>query len=277
MQETFITKSTKIDLKDVDLTGKTQKQLAELARSALGESMHLARRSVESAWCAGRFLTCARKNAKHGTWRKWLDDQGIDKNMAARVMQIFSEYEMSQLGTFETVTAALRAIPRQHHIEEKTSDPEVKITIQEGNNVYDVDRETVEVTPREAVDITTGEIKEWNPTDRKPTAEQQLRAHEDGGAWGGIYFSGTETQDLTARDLKKNSGVPIEPRKPQAKTMPRNMRYNAEKNCIEVMESLGLTDYVVISARDFWRVVNGYPVQSVGRDQIIYQKGEVIR
>ena len=270
MQETFITKSTKIDLKDVDLTGKTQKQLAELARSALGESMHLARRSVESAWCAGRFLTCARKNAKHGTWRKWLDDQGIDKNMAARVMQIFSEYEMSQVGTFETVTAALRAIPRQHQIEEKTSDPEVKITIQDGENVYDVNGETGEVTPREAVDITTGEIKGWNPTDRKPTDEEFLRAHEDGPK---------ETQDLTARDLKKNGGVPIEPRKPQAKTMQRNMRYNGnpEKNGIEVMESLGLTDYVVISARDFWRVVNGYPVQSVGSDQIIYQKGEVIR
>ena len=274
MQETFVTQSTEVNLKDIDLTGKTQNQLAELARSALGESLNLARRSVESAWCAGRFLERAKQNTKHGQWGAWVEDHGFSPDIVERVRKLYQlAPEIPQIAEFESVDQALRELkpapkpkPVSNELAKAAAMPIVDPTGAKAK-ANQVEAERVQDktgNPVMAVDITTGEVKEWNPTDKQPTPEEQLRAHEG---------APTETQDLTARDLKKSGGVPTEPRK----TMRRNMRYNAEENGIEVLESLTLTDYVVISARDLFRMKNGYPVQGVGAEQVVYQKGEVIR
>ena len=68
MQQSFVTQATEVNLLDIDLTGKTRAQLADLAHQALGESLSLARRSVENAWFAGKILDRAKQNTRHGQW-----------------------------------------------------------------------------------------------------------------------------------------------------------------------------------------------------------------
>ena len=54
--------------------------------------------------------------------------------------------------------------------------------------------------------------------------------------------------------------------------MNRNMRFSKDQNGTEVLENLYLTDYVVINARDLWRLLRGYPLQGVNGEQVIFRK-----
>ena len=88
MQQSFVT-PTEVNLLDIDLTGKTQTQLADLAHQALGESLALARRSVENAWFAGKVLERANGNTLHGQWGAWVEAQGFSPGIVKRVRKLY--------------------------------------------------------------------------------------------------------------------------------------------------------------------------------------------
>ena len=88
----------------------------------------LARRTVEEAWLAGDALLRIKQQLPHGAWRTSLEERGISKSTAHRFITLRKRYpEMSQLGTYKSVQAALtdskksgeteRAAPAKEKIE----------------------------------------------------------------------------------------------------------------------------------------------------------------
>ena len=88
----------------------------------------LARRTVEEAWLAGDALLRIKDQLPHGAWRTSLEERGISKSTAHRFITLRKRYpEMSQLGTYKSVQAALtdsrksgeteRAAPAKEKIE----------------------------------------------------------------------------------------------------------------------------------------------------------------
>ena len=68
----------------------------------------LARRTVEAAWLAGDALLRIKEQLPHGAWTPALKERGISKSTAHRFIQLRQKYpEMSQVGTFRSVQAAL--------------------------------------------------------------------------------------------------------------------------------------------------------------------------
>ena len=87
----------------------------------------LARRTVEEAWLAGDALLRIKDQLPHGGWRTGLEERGISKSTAHRFITLRKRYpEMSQVGTFRSVQAALtdskkareteRAVPAKEKI-----------------------------------------------------------------------------------------------------------------------------------------------------------------
>ena len=74
-----------------------------------GEAYHLARRSVEAAWIAGRALTQIKQRLPYGSFRSWLADEGIAKSTSSRLMQLARE-ELSDVADFPSMTAALASL-----------------------------------------------------------------------------------------------------------------------------------------------------------------------
>ena len=84
-----------------------------------------ARRTVEEAWLAGDALMRIKEQLPHGGWRSGLEERGITKSTAHRFISLRKKYpEMSQLGTFSSVSAALTAKPRNSEIETRNSNTE---------------------------------------------------------------------------------------------------------------------------------------------------------
>ena len=85
-----------------------------------------ARRTVEEAWLAGDALMRIREQLPHGGWRSGLDQRGITKSTAHRFISLRKKYpEMSQLGTFSSVSAALTANSRKSEIGNRKSNTEL--------------------------------------------------------------------------------------------------------------------------------------------------------
>ena len=81
-----------------------------------------ARRTVEEAWLAGDALMRIRDQLPHGGWRAGLEERGITKSTAHRFISLRKKYpEMSHLGTFSSVSAALTAKSRTPEIESRIS------------------------------------------------------------------------------------------------------------------------------------------------------------
>ncbi len=79
----------------------------------LEELSGLARRAVGVMWRVGGLLLEARSTCGHGEWRPWLAARGVSKSSADRWMQLRRSFaETSQLGTFGSVDAALKARPK---------------------------------------------------------------------------------------------------------------------------------------------------------------------
>ena len=77
-----------------------------------------ARRTVEEAWLAGDALMRIKEQLPHGGWRSGLEERGITKSTAHRFISLRKKYpEMSQLGTFSSVSAALTAKSRYSELE----------------------------------------------------------------------------------------------------------------------------------------------------------------
>ena len=84
-----------------------------------------ARRTVEEAWLAGDALMRIKEQLPHGGWRSGLEERGITKSTAHRFISLRKKYpEMSQLGTFSSVSAALTAKPRTPELETQNSNTE---------------------------------------------------------------------------------------------------------------------------------------------------------
>jgi len=86
-----------------------------------------ARRTVEEAWLAGDALMRIKEQLPHGGWRSGLEERGITKSTAHRFISLRKKYpEMSQLGTFSSVSAALTAKSRNSELETQSSNTEPK-------------------------------------------------------------------------------------------------------------------------------------------------------
>ncbi|MCY3899289.1 MAG: hypothetical protein OXF86_11985 [Caldilineaceae bacterium] len=84
-----------------------------------------ARRTVEEAWLAGDALMRIREQLPHGGWRSGLEERGITKSTAHRFISLRKKYpEMSQVGTFSSVSAALTAKSRNPELETQSSNSE---------------------------------------------------------------------------------------------------------------------------------------------------------
>ena len=84
-----------------------------------------ARRTVEEAWLAGDALMRIKEQLPHGGWRSGLEERGITKSTAHRFISLRKKYpEMSQLGTFSSVSAALTAKSRNPELETQSSNTE---------------------------------------------------------------------------------------------------------------------------------------------------------
>ena len=92
------------EIKDLPLPEKQEKALEAISEFAL-----LARRTVEQAWVAGKWLTAVKAELKHGEFRLWLKEHEISKSSAHRFMQV-GKIEMSQLGTYNSMGAALESL-----------------------------------------------------------------------------------------------------------------------------------------------------------------------
>ena len=71
------------------------------------------KRTVEAVWELGRALRAAKQQIPHGQWIPWLQSRiGIPPRTAQRAMALYDRYpEMRQVWRFDTVTAAMRALP----------------------------------------------------------------------------------------------------------------------------------------------------------------------
>ena len=69
------------------------------------------RRTLVDGWEIGRGLRAVRDEMNHGEWGPWLEDIGMNRKTAFRLMKLGDAYEMSQIETFGTMDAALKALP----------------------------------------------------------------------------------------------------------------------------------------------------------------------
>ena len=67
---------------------------------------------------------------EHGAWLPWLEENDISQRTAHRLMHLHYEYQISQLGEFGSVAAALKAIPKPSSPQGDTDEPK-PLTAQE--------------------------------------------------------------------------------------------------------------------------------------------------
>ena len=74
------------------------------------EAQRLGRLAVGEAWNAGKDLVEIKSTIAHGQWLDWLEVEGVAHSTAKRLMRL-AEIQKDQIGLFETIDAALKAIP----------------------------------------------------------------------------------------------------------------------------------------------------------------------
>ena len=160
-----------------------------------------ARRTVEEAWLAGDALMRIKEQLPHGGWRSGLEERGITKSTAHRFISLRKKYpQMSQVGTFSSVSAALTAKPRNSKLETRNSnthpqdqppaqpqlleepreDPETQHKLQEPSAQAEAHDELEE--PPEALEqpqVLPQPLKQPSAQPRPPQAQEQPTApHE---------------------------------------------------------------------------------------------------
>ena len=96
-------------------TTVSQNQLYEIEQrlsAGLKDFGDLARRTVQKAWEIGTDLREAKDLLNHGEWMPWLEARGIHHEMARRFIKLRSGYQIPQLVEFESVSDALKALPK---------------------------------------------------------------------------------------------------------------------------------------------------------------------
>ena len=89
----------------------TLPEKAEEAKAVISEARGFARRSVIEAYYAGKILASAKAELKHGNFRQWLENNGINRETARRFMRL-ADLEMTQIVSFDTMDAALKFLPK---------------------------------------------------------------------------------------------------------------------------------------------------------------------
>ena len=79
--------------------------------SHVGNCRQLARRTVEEAWQAGRYLDELKSRLEHGQWGTWLKQAGINQETARRFMLIAGGHRHNQIGGFLSIDEAFKALP----------------------------------------------------------------------------------------------------------------------------------------------------------------------
>ena len=69
------------------------------------------RHTLEEVWKCGQALAEVKVGLPHGEWMPWLKSVGIAKSTAHRWIRFSTQCEMSQIETFGSVDAALKALP----------------------------------------------------------------------------------------------------------------------------------------------------------------------
>lgn len=89
---------------DEELEERVKRHFAQVHQSMV--------RTLEEVWRLGKALRAAKKQVRHGQWIPWLERIGIPVRMAQRAMALYDGYpEMRQLSYFDSVQAAMRALP----------------------------------------------------------------------------------------------------------------------------------------------------------------------
>ena len=101
------------------------------AQKRVSDASGLARRTMKAAWKAGRALQAVKDASPHGTFRKGLADRGITSSTDHRLRTLYKNYDMSQVGTFDSVSEALASL-RQRPALPPSSGETVRIGVSPG-------------------------------------------------------------------------------------------------------------------------------------------------
>ena len=75
------------------------------------EYVTLGRKTVHAAWLAGEALCAVKAELPHGSFRLYLENQGVNRTTAGNLMRLAREIQMAKLLSFGSVDAALKSIP----------------------------------------------------------------------------------------------------------------------------------------------------------------------
>ena len=101
-------------------------ELEAEAIKACKSAGELFRRTVRAAWYAGQMLNAYKQHVDYGEWGKWLDDNGIHKDLASRYMRLGAAYTSDQINAFGTIDAAIKALPKPEGRKETGKDEKGK-------------------------------------------------------------------------------------------------------------------------------------------------------
>ena len=94
---------------------QNRKRLEAKAVLAFTEFRQLARRTIGQAWQCGQALSALKDVTEHGAWIPWLEANEISEPVVQRLMRLHRAYpETEEIKAFDSVDAALKAIPKPH-------------------------------------------------------------------------------------------------------------------------------------------------------------------
>ena len=101
-----------------------RKHLEAKAVLAFTEFRQLARRTIGQAWQCGQALSALKDATEHGAWIPWLEANEISEPIVQRLMRLHCAYpETEEIKAFDSVDAALKAIPKPQKEAGETDEP----------------------------------------------------------------------------------------------------------------------------------------------------------
>ena len=94
-----------------ELETLTLPEKAEEAKAVISEARGFARRSVIEAYYGGKILASAKAELKHGNFRQWLENNGINRETARRFMKL-ADLKIANIVSSDTIDAALKSLPK---------------------------------------------------------------------------------------------------------------------------------------------------------------------
>ena len=101
------------------------------ARYYHGQYVRYAGDALQAAWKCGEALAEVRSSLKQGDWLPWLQSAGISKSAGYRFMALFEGHKLPALGSFQSMTAALKSLPKPKPDPAAEPDAEPKLTAAE--------------------------------------------------------------------------------------------------------------------------------------------------